>query len=42
MIPIAHFVCLRCTYRYSSLRGGTQCPMCGSLYVFWLDPPGGR
>ena len=29
--------CLRCSYRWESIPGPTQCPICGHLYVKWIN-----
>lgn len=33
----AQFQCLRCNYRWETKPGPTQCPICGYLYVKWIN-----
>lgn len=33
----ANFKCLRCDFFWESEPGPTQCPVCGHLYVKWLN-----
>ena len=34
---LAHYCCLRCYYDWESPPRQTQCPICGHLYVKWLN-----
>ena len=33
----ANFKCLKCGYHWEYYPGPTQCPMCGHLYVKWIN-----
>ena len=37
MSHLADFKCLKCNYRWKSEPGPTQCPICGHLYIKWLN-----
>lgn len=37
---MAKVMCLECGYPYEEEVGPTQCPMCESVYVTWLDYKG--
>lgn len=37
METIGNFKCLKCNYEYSHPPRPTECPICGHLYVKWLN-----
>ena len=35
---MAEYLCLKCKHRWKEkLKGATQCPKCGHVYVKWLN-----
>jgi hypothetical protein len=36
-MPQAEYKCLKCNHQWLDEPGPTQCPICGHLYVKWLN-----
>ena len=36
-LKLASYKCLRCTCKYEANPGPTTCPMCGNLYINWIN-----
>ena len=34
---LASYECLRCGCKYETNPGPTTCPMCGNLYIKWIN-----
>ena len=41
MMPAA-YMCLGCKFSWKGLAGPTECPMCGHIYIKWLNYGIGR